>query len=363
MQRAILVASVAFLLAACDAPAPEPGPVPETALPRAPAWRERPGIPGETRLRNVRQLTFGGENAEAYWSADGKRLVFQMRGRHGLVADQIFTMSADGNDERQVSTGGGRTTCAYFLAGDAGIVYASTRHLGAEVPKDPPAVPGGYTWALHDFDLWRADADGSNAVRLTETPGYDAEATVGPDGTLVFTSARDGDLDIYTMKPDGSGVRRLTTTPGYDGGPFFSRDGKLVCYRAMHPRDEQELAEFRRLLEARRVQPTRMDLWVMDADGGNQRQVTNVPGASFAPYFHPDGKRLIFASNQENPRSRNFDLWLVNLDGTGLERVTHSPEFDSFPMFSPDGKQLVWASNRFADKPGDTNLFLADWVE
>jgi Tol biopolymer transport system component len=272
-------------------------------------------------------------------------------------------MSADGNEERQVSTGGGRTTCSYWLANDAGIVYASTRHEGEKVPDPPPAVPGGYTWALYDFDVYRAAPDGSDVVRLTETPGYDAEATVGPDGTIVFTSARDGDLDIYTMRPDGSDVRRLTTTPGYDGGPFFSPDGKSICYRAMHPADEKETADFRRLLAARRVQPTRMDIWVMDADGSNQRQVTRLAGASFAPYFHPDGKRILFASNHENPRSRNFDLFLVDLDGSNLEKVTHAPEFDSFPMFSPDGKRLVWASNRFAEKEGDTNLFVADWVE
>ena len=329
---------------------------------RAPAWKERPDVPGEPRLRNVRQLTFGGENAEGYWSWDGTRIVFQMRGRLSVECDQIFTMTADGNDERKVSNGG-RTTCSFWLPGDAGIVYASTHAAGFECPKPPPVVPGGYTWALYDFDLYRADPDGGNVVRLTESPGYDAEATVGPDGTIVFTSARDGDLDLYTMRPDGSGVRRLTTTHGYDGGAFFSPDGRLLCYRAMHPADDKSLEDFRRLLAAHRVQPTKMDLWVMDADGGNQRKVTDLAGASFAPYFHPDGKRLIFASNWENPRGRNFDLWLVNLDGTGLERVTAAAEFDSFPMFSPDGKQLLWASNRFAEKEGETNLFVADWVE
>jgi Tol biopolymer transport system component len=346
----ILLAAAAVLLGACSKAPP-------------PAWVVRPDRPDEPHLRNVRQITFGGENAEGYWSSDGKRIVFQMRGRRGVPADQIHVMEADGRDERLVSTGKGRTTCAYFLPGDEEVVYASTHHAGDEVPKPPPAVPGGYTWALYDFDLYVARLDGTEVRRLTETPGYDAEATVGPDGTILFTSARDGDLELYTMRPDGTGVRRLTTTPGYDGGAFFSRDGTKIVYRANHPEDEPGLADFRRLLAANRVQPTRMDIWVMDADGTGQRQVTSLPGASFAPYFHPDGKRIVFASNHQDPRSRNFDLWIVGIDGQGLERVTAAPEFDSFPMFSPDGRTLIFASNRHAEKEGDTNLFLADWAE
>ena len=311
----------------------------------------------------MRQLTFGGENAEAYWSWGQDRLVFQMRGRKDVVADQIFTMNLDGSNETMVSTGKGKTTCPYFLPGDEQIVYASTHHLGDAPPEPPPKVQGKYTWPLYDYDIYRCDADGSNIVRISESPGYDAEPTVRADGRIVFTSARDGDLDIYTMNSDGTDVKRLTDTPGYDGGPFFSADGKLIVYRAHHPKDPEELRVFRDLLAKNRVQPTRMDIRLMNADGSGQRQVTDLCGASFAPFFHPDGKRIIFASNHENPRGRNFDLYLVGIDGKGLEKVTVSPEFDAFPMFSADGKHLVWASNRHGKAEGDTNIFLADWVE
>ncbi len=332
---------------------------------REPAWRVRPDTPGERHLTNVRQLTFGGDNAEAYWSWKGDRLVFQMSRRDGVPCDQIYVMNADGTEERRVSSGKGRTTCPYFLPGDDEIVYASTHHVSDECPKLPVAVPGGYTWPVFDYDIYVSKADGSDVRRLIGGPGYDAEATCANDGTIVFTSDRDGDLDLYTMNRDGSDVRRLTTTLGYDGGAFFSPDGTKIVYRANHPTSEKDVADYKRLLAARWVQPSNMQIWVMDRDGSNQRQVTNLPGSSFAPYFTPDGKRILFASNFEDSRGWKFDLFLINLDGTGLEKVTHAPEFDSFPMFSPDGKQLVWESNRFNDEEHkrDTNIFLADWVD
>ena len=215
-----------------------------------------------------------------------------------------------------------------------------------------------------NYHLYEIQADGSGLRRLTRTPGYDAEGTLSPDGrTIAFTSVRDGDLEIYTMRTDGSHVRRLTHSLGYDGGPFWSHDGKHIVYRADHPAEgSAEAADYRRLLAQHLVRPSHMDLWVMDADGGNQHQVTDLAGASFAPYFTPDDRRIIFATNFRDPRSRNFDLYLVNLDGTGLEQVTTYPDFDSFPMFSPDGRKLVWASNRNARVPHETNIFIADWV-
>ena len=317
---------------------------------------------GETRLRNIRQLTDGGENAEAYWSWRGDRLVFQMRGRDGLECDQIFTMSSDGANETMVSSGAGRTTCSYFLPGDREIVYCSTEAHAEECPAPPARVPGTYTWPLYPYDIYRANADGSNPVRLTDGSGYHAEVTARADGRLVFTSDRDGDLEIYSMNPDGSDMQRLTNRPGYDGGPFYSPDGTRICYRAYHPDDPQDLAVYRDLLERDLVRPARMDIWVMNADGSGQRQVTRLAGASFAPYWHPDGERIVFASNFENPRGRNFDLYMVRSDGTGLEKVTTSEAFDCFPMFSHDGRSLVWASNRHGDG-SDTNVFVADWVE
>jgi Tol biopolymer transport system component len=326
-----------------------------------PAFEPVPENPLEPRLRNVRKLTFGGENAEAYWSWDGARLVYQTT--RGHPCDQIHMMDEFGADDRLVSTGLGRTTCSYFLPGDDEIVYSSTHHLAPECPTPPPSQPGVYTWPVFEYDVFRADADGSEPRNLTNSPGYDAESTVAPDGTIVFTSSRDGDLDIYSMRPDGSGVRRLTDTPGYDGGPFVSWDGKTVVYRAHHPETAEELAQFRELLGKGLVRPSRMSLWIMDIDGSNRRRLTNLRGASFCPQLHPDGKRVIFASNFEDEKGREFELYLTHVDGTGLERVTHTPDFDGFPMFSKDGRKLVWCSNRRAGKPRETDVFVADWVE
>jgi Tol biopolymer transport system component len=320
-------------------------------------------VPGEKRLRNVRQLTFGGENAEAYFSGDGRSLIFQSK-RDGRQCDQIYTMRADGSDVRMVSTGAGATTCSYVFPSGKRILYASTHLASADCPPAPDRSRG-YVWAVHPgFDIFAADPDGKNPRRLTSTPGYDAEATMSADGKrIVFTSVRDGDLDIYTMDADGRNVKRLTTELGYDGGPFFSRDGRRIVYRSYHPKTPEQVARYRALLAENVIEPNNFELWVMDADGGNKRQVTRLGVASFAPYFLPDGRRVIFSSNHPNPRGRDFNLFVVNLDGTGLEQVTFNDTFDGFPMFSPDGRRLVFASNRNAAARGDTNVFIADWVE
>ena len=316
--------------------------------------------PDEPHLRNIRQLTFGGENAEAYFSHDGKRIIFQST-RDGRSCDQQFVMNVDGSNVRRVSTGSGKTTCGYFFAGDQKIFFASTHAVDTTCPPRPDPSKG-YVWRLDPYDIYTANADGSNLTRLTNYGVYTAEGTLSPDGrTIVFTSLKDGDLDIYTMGADGSNVRRLTNTPGYDGGAFFSPDGNHIVYRAWHPRDTA-LANYRELLKQRLVRPNRMEIWIMDADGSNQHQITTLGGANFAPYYTPDGRRIIFSSNYKNPRSRNFDLYLVNLDGTGLEQITTHPEFDGFPMFSPDGKQLVWAANRGGASVGELNIYIADWT-
>ncbi len=319
--------------------------------------------PDETHLRNLRQLTFGGENAEAYWSPDGKRLIFQAR-TEADACDQAYVMDVATGDKRMVSTGKGRVTCAYFLEGGRRILYAST-HLASPDCPPRPDFSKGYVWPMYPgYDIVTAHADGSDARRLTETPGYDAEATLSPDGkTLVFTSVRDGDLEIYTMKADGSDVKRLTHEPGYDGGPFFSPDGKRIVYRRDAPADPAALDRYLSLLGQGLYSPGALEIWVMDRDGTNKRQVTRLGAASFAPYFHPDGKRILFSSNHPEPKGRNFDLYLVRDDGTGLERITSDPAFDGFPMFSPDGKRLVFASNRGAKVRGETNVFVAEWVE
>jgi Tol biopolymer transport system component len=331
------------------------------ALPaRAQRGNETP--PAERHLHNVHQLTFGGDNAEAYFSPDGSRLIFQST-RDGYECDQIFAMKIDGSDLRPVSTGTGRTTCGYFYPGGKDILFASTHMASAACPPRP-SYERGYVWPIYDgYDIYRANADGSNLRPLTSTPGYDAEATIAPDGVIAFTSVRDGDMEIYTMRADGSGARRLTHSPGPDGGPFFSWDGRRIAHRGRPLSSGAELDDYLVLLKEHLWRPTKLELYVMDRDGSNGRQLTTLGAASFAPSWHPDEKRLVFASNYKDPRGRDFDIFLINLDGTGLEQVTFNDTFDGFPMFSPDGHDLVFASNRGAKKEGETNVFIADWLE
>ncbi|MBI4502206.1 MAG: PD40 domain-containing protein [Gemmatimonadetes bacterium] len=318
--------------------------------------------PAEKFFGAITQVTFGGQNAEAYFSADGKRLILQ-RQENDSTCDQEYTINADGSDLRRVSNGLGRTTCGYFYANDQRILYSSTFKAGSRCPV-PPDMSRGYTWGLFDYDIYTAKPDGSDLKQLTTTPRYDAESVLSPDGKrIVFTSLRDGDLDLYTMNVDGTGVRRVTDRMGYDGGAVWSPDGKLIAWRAWYPQTDQEKTDYQELLKQNLVRPTRMELWVANVDGSNARQVTNLGGANFAPAFTPEGKRLIFASNYTNPRSRNFDLYLVNLDGSGLSQVTTYNDFDAFPMFSPDGKKLVFASNRYGKVAGETNIFIAEWKE
>jgi Tol biopolymer transport system component len=320
-------------------------------------------LPGEKHLSNIRQLTFGGENAEGYFSFDERRLIFQST-RDSFLCDQEYIMDLAGGTVRLVSTGKGRTTCGYFFPGDRKILFSSTHHLLATCPP-PPDYSKGYVWAVYpQYDIFTANADGSDLRRLTTTPGYDAEATISPTGDkIVFTSVRNGDLDLYSMNLDGSHVVRLTNELGYDGGAFYSWDGKRIVYRAWHYTDTAEAGAYRALLERGLVRPTRMEIFVMNADGTEKRQITNNGAANFAPFFDPDNRRIIFASNVGDPGGRNFDLYLINIDGTGLERVTYNETFDGFPMFTHDGKKLVFASNRNGKIRGETNLFIADWIE
>lgn len=344
------VASLAGLLLACS-PDPRTESPPDLAS------------PSERHLSNIRQLTFGGQNAEAYFSADDKSLIFQST-RDGHHCDQIFTMKIDGSDVRRVSTGQGATTCSFLFPGGDRILYSST-HLGGPECPPRPDFSRGYVWALYPtYDIFTADIDGSNLQQLTDTWGYDAEATIATDGSvIVFTSVRDGDIDIYTMDADGSNVRRLTHELGYDGGAFFSPDGSRIVYRASRHQTEEEKQDYLSLLEQNLIRPGSLDIYVMDSDGSNKRQLTDNGAANFAPYFFPSGERVIFASNVHDPDGRNFDLYAIDIDGSNLERITFDPDFDSFPMFSSDGNKLVWASNRNGQEPGETNVFIADWVD
>jgi len=349
MRGSLLLATLPFL-AACGAQAPV-------------SDRAEPVNPAEPRFASLRQLTEGGQNAEAYFSSDGQRLIFQATRPGVSECDQIFSMNLEGGDLKQLSTGKGRTTCGYFYPAGDKILYSSTHHIDEACPP-PVDRSKGYVWPLHDYDIFVADADGGNLRQLTDHPGYDAEATISPDGkTIVFTSTRDGDIEIYAMDADGSNVRRLTHEEGYDGGAFFSPDGSKIVYRAYHPTDPQELADYRGLLQQKLIRPGRVELYIMDADGSNKRQITNNGAANFAPFFHPSGEKIIFSSNLGDPNGRVFHLYMINLDGTGLEQITTEGNFNGFPMFSPDGKKLVFASDRNASHPREMNVFIADWIE
>ena len=355
MRSALATLVILLILAAAPACAARL-PVPPTAAASDSLIR-----PGEEHFAHLWQLTFGGENAEGYWSADGRKLVFQST-RDGWPCDQMFVLDFGSGRLTRVSTGTGRCTCGYFYDRGRRVLFAST-HLASDSCPPPPDYSQGYVWAVSPgYDLFTARPDGSDLQRLTDVPGYDAEATVSTDGRwIVFTSVRDGDLELYKMHPDGSALTRLTDHPGYDGGAFFSRDGQWICYRTDALADSAAVAEYRGLLARNLVRPSEMNLWVMRADGSDARQVTHDPGASFAPYFTPDGRALIYSSNREDPRGRNFDLYLVDVAGGPPRPVTRDPSFDGFPMFSPDGRWLVFASNRGAKVRGETNLFMAEW--
>jgi TolB protein len=324
--------------------------------------------PRERRLTNLRQLTFGGSNAEAYFDRSGARLIFQST-RPPFACDQIFTMRADGGEARLVSTGKGRTTCSFLFPDSTDarprFIYAST-HLADAACPTPPDRSAGYVWPIYPgYEIFSADLapDRSTLTRLTDHEGYDAEGAISPDGgRIVFTSLREGDLDLYAMNADGSGVRRLTDTPGYDGGPFFSWDGRWIVFRASRPETREELEEYRALLARGLVRPRRLEIYVMRPDGTGVRQVTRSGAASFAPFMHPRSEQIIFSSNLHDPTGRTFALHLVNVDGSGLERVTYGESFASFPMFSRDGTKLVFCGSRNAASAHEMNVFVADWT-
>jgi Tol biopolymer transport system component len=314
-------------------------------------------------LSNIHQLTFGGQNAESYWSPDGERLIFQST-RDDAKCDQIYIMDADGGNPHRVSTGQGVTTCSYFLPDGKHFLYASTHLAGPDCPPRPDHSKG-YFWAVYaGFDIFVATDDGKIVRRLTDTPGYDAEATVNwKEGKIIYTSKASGDLDLWTMKLDGSGKTRLTTAPGYDGGGVFSRDGKKIVWRAYRPPDAAALERYRQLLAADLTTPMKMELFVANADGSGEKQITSFGCASFAPQFLPDGKRIIFSSNKNKCDSREFELFTIGIDGDDLQQVTSFGGFTSFPEFSPDGRKLAFTSTENAKSHYEFNIFVADWKD
>jgi len=325
----------------------------------------------EKHLKNVKQLTFGGDNAEAYWNSDGSKLVFQANNKAwGLQCDQIYIMNTskplDSTEIPQlISTGKGRTTCSYFLPGDSTIVYSSTHLVSADCPPVPKKEDYGnkYIWPVYkSYDIFIADIKGNQLKQLTFEDGYDAEPTVSPKGDkIVFTSTRSGDLELYTMNIDGTDVKQITFELGYDGGAFFSPDGTKLIFRSSRPKTATEIKEYKDLLAQGLVQPTNMELYICNVDGSELTKITNLGNANWAPFFHPSGEKIIFSSNHKSKHS--FNLFMINIDGTGLEQITYDNVFDAFPMFSPDGTKLIFSSNRNNNGTHDTNLFVADWVE
>lgn len=324
----------------------------------------------ENHFKSIRQITFGGDNAEAYWSFDDKQIVFQSNNKNWNVScDQMFLMDIDETFEDKippmVSTGKGRTTCSYFLPDNKHIIYAST-HLGdEECPDTPLRKNGKYIWPVYDsFDIFVADLEGNIVNQLTNEKGYDAEPTVSPKGDkIVFTSTRSGDLELYTMNLDGTGIKQITDELGYDGGAFFSPDGTKIIFRSSRPKTDKEIAAYKELLAEGLVEPTDMELYICNADGSDLRQLTDLGNANWSPFFHPSGKKILFSSNFEAERGFPFNLYLIDIDGKNLERVTHSETFDAFPVFSNDGKYLAFSSNRNNGGGRDTNLFIAEWKD
>jgi TolB protein len=356
VKKTALVILILLLVPACAGKSPDTHPAAKPFIDR--------------HMKNVTRLTVDGDNGEAYFSWDGKKLIFQSS-RNGYACDKIWTMNIDGSEKRMVSPDHGAHTCSFFLPDGQHIVFASTSGLAGDCPSRPEMPKGArYVWPLYPYDIYSANLDGSGLKRLTDNPQYDAEPVVSPDGRqIVFGSQREGNFDVYVMDSDGSNVKRLTDRTGYNGGPWFSPDGRKIVWRAWYPETAEEKALWQDCMEKNYIVAVPLDLWVMNADGSDKRLVLHNGATNFAPSWHPDGKRIIFSSNKDDWRAdikqygHNFELYLINLDGTGLERLTYNTTFDSFPMFSPDGRKLVFASNRDPGKPRQTDIFIADWEE
>ncbi|MBT8270139.1 MAG: PD40 domain-containing protein [Bacteroidia bacterium] len=368
------ICALLFLLAfvSCKNDKTEEEPANNTSVEKEVSVEQQTSLiyPEEKHFKSLRQVTFGGDNAEAYWSFDDKQIIFQSNNTQwGLECDQMFLMNADETFDSirppMISTGKGRTTCAYFLPGNKQFVYGSTHLGGDECPETPLRREGKYVWPIYEsYDIFVADLQGNITGQLTTEPGYDAEATVSPKGDkIVFTSMRTGDLELWTMNIDGSDKRQITDELGYDGGAFFSPDGTKLIFRSSRPKTEEEIKEYKDLLAEGLVQPTNMELFICNADGSDLRQLTNLGNANWSPFFHPKGEKILFSSNFEAERGFPFNLYMIDLDGKNLERVTHGETFDAFPVFSNDGKKLIFSSNRNNGGTRDTNLFIAEWQD
>ena len=367
-MKYLYLSLVLLLMVSCKKNASKSSPATEDQLMQA--TEDSLIYPEENHFKSITQVTFGGDNAEAYWSFDDQQLVFQSNNQAWNVScDQMFLMNANQTFKDSmppmISTGKGRTTCAYFLPDNKHIIYASTHLKDEQCPETPLRKNGKYIWPVYDsYDIFIADLKGNIVKQLTDELGYDAEPTVSPKGDkIVFTSTRSGDLELYTMNLDGTAVLQITNELGYDGGAFFSPDGSKIIFRSSRPETEQEIKEYKDLLAEGLVEPTEMELYICNADGSDLRQLTDLGNANWSPFFHPSGKKILFSSNFEAERGFPFNLYLIDIDGKNLERVTHGETFDAFPVFSNDGKKLAFSSNRNNGGGRDTNLFIAEWQD
>ena len=368
-MRILLVSVLLFLFVSCKTESKK-HPVKDEKTTSLMAGSDTLIYPEEKHFKSIRQITFGGDNAEAYWSWDDKQMIFQSNNEAwGMECDQMFLMNIEeefkDSKPPMISTGFGRTTCAYFLPDNKHYVYGSTHLVDKECPEVPLRKNGNYVWPVYDsFDIFVADLEGNITAQLTNEKGYDAEATVSPKGDkIVFTSDRSGDLELYTMNLDGSDVKQITDELGYDGGAFFSPDGSKLIFRASRPTTPEEIKKYKDLLAEGLVEPTEMELFICNADGSDLKQLTFLGNANWSPFFHPSGEKILFSSNFEAEKGFPFNLYFIDIDGKNLERVTHGETFDAFPVFSNDGKYLAFSSNRNNGGTRDTNLFIAEWQE
>ena len=370
MKRIPILILVLFVISCKENKKEHPSVVENTETIAVETTKDTLIYPEEIHFKSLEQVTFGGDNAEAYWSFDDKQIIFQSNNKEwGLECDQMFLMNASetfkDTKPPMVSTGKGRTTCAYFLPDNKHFVYGSTHLDNDACPEVPLRKNGRYVWPVYDsFDIFVADLEGNITGQLTTEPGYDAEATVSPQGDkIVFTSMRSGDLELYTMNIDGSDVKQITDELGYDGGAFFSPDGTQLIFRSSRPKTEEEIKKYKDLLDQGLVEPTEMELYICNADGSDLRQLTNLGNANWSPFFLPSGDKILFSSNFEAEKGFPFNLYMIDTDGKNLERITHSETFDAFPVFSNDGKHLIFSSNRNNGGGRDTNLFIAEWQD
>lgn len=321
-------------------------------------------------MKNVRQLTYGGDNAEAYFSPDGRYLTMQVTDPdRGVPCDQIYMLDLtrelpDPKARQLISTGEGRTTCSFFMPDGKHILYASTHKAEKACPPPAEHINGKYIWPIYPgFDIFVADLEGNIVQQLTDDPGYDAEAVLSPDGKkIAFTSLRSGDLEIYTMNVDGTDVRQVTFGLGYDGGAFFSHDSKKLVFRSSRPKTPEDIQEYKDLLAKGLVMPTNMEIYTCNVDGSNLKQITHLGKANWSPYFLPDDSRIIFSSNHHSSHGFDFQLFSIDTNGRDLRQVTYESYFNAFPMFSPDGNKITFSSNRDFGNPKQTDVFIADWV-